>query len=133
MRSNSRRRWKKFNKLSKDASGAVSSVVDIAKQFTPQELKWLRRTGRIAKYVGRATYGLDAALTIDAYANGEPWGWHAYNTVIGIIGTEGGMIGAATATSIDGYVSAGQYTNRVVNTFNTQGPLFIMHKIIMWR
>lgn len=121
----------KYNEIVKNSNGFVSSAIDIAKQFTPEELTWLRRTGRIAKGIGWVTMGADGYLLYDAATNSQPWGTHAYHMLLGGIG-QAGLPGMLTATGIDSYVGAGKFFIKMVNTINTQGPQWMMNKIKMW-
>jgi len=110
----------KYNDYVKMINDGVSVLADVTKYFSSQELAWLKATGRLTRITGGVTVGIDAYLTYNAYNNGQQWGWHAYDTGVGIVG-QMGIPGAVTATSIDTYVSAGRRFYQMVNWFNAHG------------
>ena len=120
---------KKFNELAKDINDPASLSASLANYFTKGEIAWLSQTGKIMWAAGVGFVGVDAFLTIDAVANGQPWGGHTYDTVLGVVGLLG-PAGAATAASIDSYVRAGKYLQEAVRSVNTTGKQMIMNQII---
>jgi hypothetical protein len=87
--------------------------------------------GIITKILDTSTIGGDVYLSIDAYNNGLPWGWHAYDATIGAVSMMG-MPGTVTANTVDSYVGAAKYLNSFVNWINTTGQQMMINKII-WR
>jgi hypothetical protein len=115
----------KYNNLVKNVNGNAGKAIDLAKYFTKDQLVWLVKAGKISSWVGWGTIGLDAGLAVEAYYNGTPWGEHAYNAALGLIG-KAGIFGRLTANSIDFYVRAGKFFMNTVNTINTEGNRMLM-------
>ncbi len=119
----------KYNEIIENTNDITSLMTDIAKALSNDELVMLRRAGIIQKQIGRATYILNGYLTIDAMIAGEPWAIHAYNTVLGVIGTEGSTTGAVISTAIDGSVTIGKMYYDAINWVNTAGSKNMMNHI----
>ncbi len=123
----------KWNDYVKGANDAVSTVVDLTKAgFSPAEIEFLSKTGRVTWGIGLVTTGVDAKLAYDAIKNGQPWKEHTYNVGIGAVGLTG-PYGAATAFILDNYLKGSTYVYKnVVVPVNRSGPKWMMNKINPW-
>ena len=119
----------KYNEYVKSLNDVASSAIDLANHFTKEEIAWLRQTGKIAWWIGVGSVSADLYLTIDAFRNNQPWGWYAYDTGIGAVSLMG-PAAAATVTSVNSYVGAAKYINRMTNWINTTGKQRLSFKIM---
>jgi len=117
----------KYNEYVKISNDGVSLLVDIANYFTNQEIAALKTAGIGLKVVGWSNAAVDGYLTIDAIRNGGQWGWHLYDTGIGVVGLLG-LPGLGVATTVNSYVQGARFVNKTVNWVNTEGERrFINH------
>jgi hypothetical protein len=108
----------KWNNYVKAGNMFASTPVDIAKYFSRDEIAWLSKAGKITQVVGGATTLVDGGLMLNAMANDEPWGWHAYELGMGAASMASLPV-AAGAMTLDMYVVGGtKFLLRLENAFN---------------
>jgi hypothetical protein len=106
-----------WNNNRNDLLNLASAGINLARQYYPQS-QWLRygRWGSLA---------VNAGLTANAWHNGQPWGWHAYNTGLSGVSLFGWQ-GTVIAFGIDGMVRGGMYFIDFVNYLNSIDPRTLM-------
>ena len=121
----------RYNNIVKNVNSLLSPTVNLLNILTNEEVRWIRRTGKITWGIEGATVLADGYLMVDAFRNGEWWigAGHAFDMTSGAIGLAG-PAGSFVATSANSYVGAAKYFQNMVHWINTTGERLMLSRII---